>query len=910
MSAPPGLERKDASSDVNPTRYARARLAAFERLEGWAKYKRPNYCLYFCSAIYVIACVVVFGIGYAVLNEVETDAKANVAFTYITRTEGRPAPCGLPTPDAIHLLQAFDRYESSFGLPQLLEPSYSSWVKQIKSAMCAGDVYWTSDGNDGNVASDATEQREDHARELRTIAQLTRNWTLAPAIDPTTNTITDETVAWARANLTANACQDYVNDNREESFYSHRLRTAYGDLFTRVARAYVAAAPAFYQYQKLLEADSNDQGCLGDRNPFLDSVCENSDHIATVMGRAGTAAASEQLAGTVYGAFPTEFSEMVYALLGLAVVGHVDRTANNGNCFRNTMVDDDDASDAATLANNDARSFCASIYDDEGSFTDAPYSLLLPTDGYAKLDATMPTCVHGIAPPPPPHAPPFSREVPIKANGLRIKGAVIDVCANLLQYGLFEQGRLFGVPDILKPFVVDARVGPAAHVLAPPIYNGLFLDTVRRGGTAFYEPLRRLEAYLVYRLASVAIWGMLIGSVVGFFLTRAATPVAIGVMRVFKIKNKEGESPFLTRPSLDTSTFLASIFAVLAGYWTLYTDPAVQSHYPTTESCKDWIIGEDHSASGAYVTSWGKRRFSRYGEQQIGVVLFALAGLPLIYSAVATAIDPRIKFWRERKIPWVTRDNVTFWILFLGTIVSQAMLGWQATISGEAWELSAASSADTLPEITTLARDCRAAVMIAFWSGAAVGLARCRWTVVNLSFRIQVLWTVATLGLIWIQLLVYNTILFDEWQDAFKVPTADGGRLARIWVLVGSAIGQSLLILWNLKVLAESAPDAAKPAETQVAIKEGAQEVIQEKKEELQEQALLDSVSGVVSKTTALRYGFGVDRFRFQFSDAQLGAHAAAEETGYTTALPPAPLFQGRRQRGQPQYIPMLKFQH
>ena len=908
MAERPALGRQGAVADFNatptPSRYSRARAAAFERLEGWAEYKRPNYCLYFCSAIYVIACVVVFGIGYAVLNEVETDAKANVAFTYLTRDEGRPAPCGLPTPDAIHLLQAFDRYESSFGLPQLLEPSYGTWVKQIKSAVCAGDVYWTSVGNDGNVASDATEQREDHARELRTIAQLTRNWTLAPGIDPTTGAITDETVAWARANLTDNACQNYVNDNKEESFYSHRLRTAYGDLVTRVARAYVAAAPAFYRYQKLLEADPDAQGCLGDKNPFLDSVCVNSDHVSTVMGRAGTAAASAQLAGTVDAAFPTELSEMAYALFALAVVGHVDRTANSGNCFRNTMVDDDDASDAATLANNDAHSFCAAIYDGETGF---PASFNAKgIVGYGNLDATLPTCVHGVAPPSPPHAPPFVRAE--ESNAGNTAEAVVDVCANLLQYGLFEQGRLFGVPDILKPFVVDARVGPAAHVLAPPIYNGLFVETVRTGGTAYYEPIRRLEAYLVYRLASVAIWGMLIGSVVGFFLTRAATPVAIGAMRIFKIKNKEGESPFLTRPSLDTSTFLASIFAILTGYWTLYTDPAVQSHYPTTESCNDWIIGEDHSASGAYVTSWGKRRFSRYGEQQIGVVLFALAVLPLIYSAVATAIDPRIKFWRERKVPWVTRDNVTFWILFLGTIVSQAMLGWQATISGEAWKLTAAASGDTLPEITTLARDCRAAVMVAFWSGAAVGLARCRWTVVNLSFRIQVLWAAGTLGLIWIQLLVYNAILFDEWQDAFKVPTADGGRLARIWVLVGSAIGQSILILWNLRVLSQSAPDAAKPAETQVELKEEVVELVEEGKAASKAEALADSLFGSVSGAPAS--GFGVDRFRFQFSDAQLGVRPAPDETGYTTALPPAPRFQGRRQRGQPQYIPMLKFQH
>ena len=908
--------RAAASGNAVTGGFGEKRAQALRKLDAWAKYKAPNYFLAFWGALYIFGTIVVFAIGYSVLLEVSDDLTANVAYDYI-HPKFRPGPCGLPGTDALHLLQSFDLYERDFGMPQLIEPSYATWVKQVKSAVCAGDTSWQSDGADGTACendptANAQECLEDQAREVRAIAQLLKNWTINPGVDETTNLVTATTIAQADWELTENTCQTYVNDNGAESFYSHRLRMAYGDLKTRVARAYVAAAPSFYRYASRL-TENNNQGCLAANNPFLTDACANSDHVNVVLERAGTADASAQLAGVANAAFPTRFSEQVYALLALAVVSNYDRTINAGECFRNKLLED------AETNNDDAMSFCADVY------TGASFPAggnVNPMLGYAATETTLMSSYKcdwfAKQPPSPPNAPPFTRdEASTVAN---TNAGVLAVCANLLQYGLFDQGRLFGIPDIMKSFVIDARVGASSHVLAPPNYNSLYFNVVDNGGSAFYNPIRRLETYLAYRLASITIWGMVIGSAVGFFFARAAIPLLFQVLRIAGIKNKKGETPFFTRPTIDTPTFLASIIAILGGYWTLYTDPAIQSHYPTTGECADWLISEDHSSAGVYVTSWGKRRFGRYGEQQLGVVMFALAGFPLIYSTISIVVDPRIRFWRSKKIDWVAPGNVTFWVIFGCCVISQSMLAWEATQSGRDWRLTAESQGDTAPEVYTLTKDCKASVMIAFWSGAVAGAARCRWVVQNLDQMWQALWVGTCVTLVWIQVIQYLALLPDEWEDAFKVPTADSGRLARIWVLLGSCIVQTLLFLWNWRVLCITGLTSSASKFYRFLRQRRVKEQVIAESAQVERTdpylAVLGAADAEHEFAPVRPFSFDLmkkklappptgERFNFKFTDAQL---RVGDETGYTTALPPPALFDGRRRKDRVLYIPMLKF--
>lgn len=902
--------------------------AAFERLElltKWRSYKRPNVCLFFTNVIYVVSCLVVFGIGYSTVNEAATDANANVAFTYLTTNDVRPTPCGIPTTDALHLLQSFDRYEKESGMPQFVEPSYNRWVKEISGALCAGDMGWTSNGHDSIHPSalnglDAVETEENRARELRAIAQLLRNWTIAPTTPITDSTKNASVAKTKRSCLTNdgsrvdcsvvevaiqeledNICSLDDNNAGDESFYSHRLRMAYGDLKTRVARAYVASAPAFYRYNSLF-TDNQYLGCLGTRNPFQSTMCENSDHVGFVLSRAGVAEASMRLYGDTASLPLPEFPEMVYALLALSVLGHTDRTSNNGVCFKN---DDDGAPYESALA------FCEAIYDesefppDPDGSEDTPGSNEIeaasPMQGYADTEFKLRSdhhCDRNKYPPPPPSAPPFFRGVQNTYEPTTRYKAVTEVCASLMQYGLFDQGRLFGVPDVMESFVLDVRVGATSHVLAPPIYNAMFFEVIDKGGPAMYEPLLRLEVYLVYRMGSLTIWAMLISTAVGFFLLRSAMPIFIVLLGALGLRETGGKSATLILPPADVSTFMASITAILGGYWTLYTDPSIQAHYPISSSCDDWMFGEDHSSSGAYVTSWGKRRFSRYGEQQIGVVLFVIAVLPLLYS-IAGACDAKMKFrqiqqQREESMAGTAnmRDIMTFLIMFISAILKQITAAVQTGYSAGFWRDTIEAQADSTTEVDVFTRDCKMAVTIAFLTGAAVGIARQRWTVRKLEEEAKVAWALITVLTIWLQVFAYASILPDQWEGAFRVPSADRGRLTFITFLLASCFVETILIAVNLKEVFILPPPPKPPnaAKQQNSI------------DELENNTACSSWQTSDLSEQSIDLSKPIDRFEFSFTDAQL--QGGAEQACFTSQ--PNSWF--TRHSDGKKYLPMLTF--
>lgn len=924
------------------------------RLERWARYKAPNAILFCWGVGYVVACVIVLVIGYPMLLDAADDLKRNAAYTYDGAS--RASPCGLPGTDALPLLQAFNRHERGFLVTPLIEPSYNDWMEEVEAAICNNDYGWQSHGNDGEPCErgvsptpvappspsnplnepasppppippplppgpppipDGLECLEDRARELRAIAQLAQNWTLNPRRNALANHITDATIDAAEKELIDNVCQDYKNADGHLSFYSKRLRTAYGDLQTRVARAYVAAAPSFYRYRSLQTANSN-RGCLGEHNPFMtNGACDSSDHVNYVLQEAGTVEASARLAGVAGDALPP-FQQQVYALLALSVVSHIDRTLNNGECFRNQLLDDE-------LTNNDDTvAFCEHIYADAtfGSSGNAN-----PMVGYATVDADLSSAhrcsVVSSYPPAPPNAPPFLRDVTgtVDSTAEGTKAGVEAVCANLLQYGLFDQGRLFGIPDVLRPFTVDVRKDASSHFLAHPIYDYLYVRVVTGAGEnndLFHAPVTRLEAYMAYRLASMTIWGMLIASVVGFFLVRAAVPLFVQSLRLINIRNLRGNSVFLTRPPGDATTFIAAIVAGLAGYWTLFVDPAVQSNYPITTDCTDWLHGDVHSSSGAYVTSWGKRRFDRMGESRIGIALWAMVPLPFVYSSVAGLIDgTRIEYFKGKKPTWAPINPAFFYVVLGLTIVNLGLAAGETVQKGHDWyQATFDNSKELAQKIDTLADDCRLAVMIAFWSSALNGAVRSRWTVDNLQCQWKVLWFVFTLCLVWAPIPAYTELLDVEWQGALQSDSTDKGRQWRIILLLVCLIGQTIMVTIMFNVLRKSGPTEANDGFKERFAKVEA--VKTQIKAEAEKTSRFTRLRGYFksAKTESFASDDAVDlssqrllpdgrRFSFKFTDAQFGG-GVPDDTGHTIALPAAPLFPGRRHNDE--YLPMLKF--
>jgi len=921
-----------------------------EKLDRWARFKAPNVLLFCFSTVYVIACVLILVIGYPMLLDAADDLKTNAAYAY---SDGQKAnPCGLPGTDALPLLQAFNRYESGLLTTPLIEPNYVGWIEEVEAALCAADYKWQSQGNDGercdrgqdaspppppfpsNPLNEPTpppspgpppsvppiaatlECLEDQARELRAIAQLARNWTVTPKSDATTNLITQATIDQAAKELTDNVCQDYENADGHESFYSKRLSTAYGDLKTRVARAYVAAAPSFYRYAALQTANGN-KGCLGAHNPFqTNGACANSDHVNYVLQEAGSVASSARLAGVAGEPLPS-FQRQVYALLALAVLSNFDRTLNSGACFRNQLLEDE------IYNNENAQSFCTDIY---AGATFGTSGAANPMVGYATVDAGLAadhSCSWSPAPPSPPNAPPFVRDVfetGLTSTAEGTKAGVVAVCANLLQYGLFDQGRLFGIPDVLRPFAVDVRADASLHFIAHPIYQNLYINVVNGAGDGnevFHHPATRLEAYLAYRLAALTIWGMLIACVVGFFLVRAVVPMFFQAMRLIGLRNLRGDSIFLTRPKPDFTTFLASLVAFLAGYWTLFVDPAVQSSYPITADCSDWMHGDVHSSSGAYVTSWGKRRFERIGESRIGLALYAMVPLPFVYATVTILLDPRITFWRKQKVVWTPFNPAPFYIVFMLTIVNLLLTAGETVQKGHDWVKATEDDTNEVEKkVERLVNDCRLAVLIAFWSSAANGAVRSRWTVDNLGRNWKILWFAFTVLLVWVPVISYRDLLGTEWDKALANPSHDSGRQWRIAILLISLIVQTGMVIWMFVALYKNAPNedgtgwAASFAKVQAD-----KAVIKAQTDKKSRFDSLFSRFRAAKNTNASSVdAFDLSaqqllptasRFSFKFTDAQFGV---PDETGHTTALPAAPLFTGRRHKDDVQYLPMLKF--
>ena len=217
---------------------------------------------------------------------------------------------------------------------------------------------------------------------------------------------------------------------------------------------------------------------------------------------------------------------------------------------------------------------------------------------------------------------------------------VIGSCAATMQYGLYDQERLFGVPDVLQPFQHDNRPDASFHVLGKITAKRYFTDPLE-SVDAFARPTERLELYLAYRLAALTLWGSMMAAVTGFFMGRAGAPLATALLAlVFNLKTPGGEKVTIVQPqsrniAQDGLTILAALVALFVGFYTLFVDPSAQSYYPTSPKCTDFLPQDYvHSSGGAYVTSWGKRRFDRYSETQLGIAVIVASLIPALYLSL------------------------------------------------------------------------------------------------------------------------------------------------------------------------------------------------------------------------------------------------------------------------------------
>ena len=825
--------------------------SAYERLRKWALFRQPNYWYIFLNGLQILTCIVVLVYGFVCVQEARDDLKANVAFKLMDKpTVVTVNPCGYPAPDMLHLLRLQGVYENSLGMPQLIEPDYNDWNTRVQGGMCATDPYWTFVGNDKNT----DDENDEKAQLLHGLAAIMQNRRLEP---------TDATDADHLLDVEKMMLNDMCNTQANRS-YSKRLETAFGDPLTRIARAYLAAAPAFRAYRKSQLDATDSSSCLGNNDPFGygedgRSRCGNADYINTVLQRAGSIHNSARLAGIAENEqdghdgniwhSATQFVsgplEMLYALYALSVINHYDKTLNDGMCFNNKEAGN-------TLA------FCEDLYPDANDFNDyanhlPEYTTIQTNWGSNVLDvnyyregdyaisygSTSYSCLNpktsgiilesslAVTSPSPPAPPPFRSYRGAKAsefatqysgsNDVRtataVKNHVIGSCAATMQYGLYDQERLFGLPDVLQPFQHDNRPDASLHFLGKWLADEYFLGPLNKVD-AFMRPVERLELYLAYRLASLSLWGSLVAVITGYFIGRSGVPFGAAIIAVaLGTKNPRGRSSTIVQPESrsiyqDFFTIITSLVALFVAYYTIFVDPSAQSYYPATPVCDDFVPYKAvHSSGGAYVTSWGKRRFNRYSEAVIGIVLIAMVIVPLFYSATKVFVTTRTKLKKSKRTGTSIRDTgitFVFWGCALTIIGAQAA---NCINSGNRWLKEAINAPyDTTLQNDRLSRDCLAVVLVSFWNGLAFAVNRASWVIREFSSRIyHIAFFGGCMFTVSLSLISYLALLPDEFKDSSPLsvnPPADGHRYRAQWVILAAlgAYGVAVFIeFWSMQ---------------------------------------------------------------------------------------------------------------
>ena len=781
---------KSRVAAVGANAIAPARAAALKAKFGrWLTYRPPNIALLFTNVLYLGVTLAVLILGLVILGEHADDFKRNSFEHFVGKEE--PRPCGMPTPDGMKLLEGLGALGGGGWESVSLEPDYQSWMTTIDRGICSkvvpqvdiGDAAWTQYVDSAGAAVP-------DAHYLLALSFLMGD----NAIRPTAVEVDAGDLADKVAIFETRACLTDVDEDGLEPFYEQQQLDSYGDFRVRVGRAYMAAMPAFARYHvekadcAMAEGTSSpfDEFCI--HAGFVDRELQAAaQHGAMMLSASGVIESSDPDA-TPGGA---SLLAMIYRLLALSLAGYHDRVHNGGKCFKNDAKKT--AVDFCFDAMNGADPQPFTPPDEQ---THPGEKALASYSAQHDLITTVSTCRFATSPPPPSPAPLVYRmsEAELKRNigGTGPTDAGDDtspwerVCAATLRYGLVEQGRLFGLPDITEEFVVDNRVHRSLHFTAKFIYNGLYINPWKDYNDVLGDPKARLEAYMAYRLASTTIWGMIIANVCGFAFMRAAVPIAVFSLRLIKVKTNSNTEIVLMRPKADWPSYLTIGLAALMWYWLAFVDPATQSSYYVSTDCGDWHGLGVLAPNGAYVSTWGKRRFDRLGEYVIGILLLIVVAIFAFQQTIGRRFVSAPRRANNLTGATFTSRQIAYVVLpFAIGLGIEACFAVQAGITGGKWLQAAKANDQTNKLAGVLIKDCYMAVWSAVWTGAAIAFLRQKWTVSDLRKPIKLAWFGATTVCFFMPIVQYNLYLSGEIANAFKDGrgTSDKQR-NEVWWLV------------------------------------------------------------------------------------------------------------------------------
>jgi len=214
------------------------------------------------------------------------------------------------------------------------------------------------------------------------------------------------------------------------------------------------------------------------------------------------------------------------------------------------------------------------------------------------------------------------------------------------------------------------------------------------------------------------------------------------------------------------------------------------------------------------VSSWGKTRFDRNGEQDLGVLLFSFVAVWFLHHNVLKWLSPAASAKAEganagKKTTWQrfaakfrrTPEYTTsrFWAFFLMAALVMILFSTQAGLTGAEFLKAAKKREDTTLLADDLSKDAIVAVYSGFWIGGAVGSARQEWVIEVLTSRLLWAWGIGTVLLLWAPVILAGFMLRDEIGNAIdggngKLPGADERLVVWVAVLVSDGLATAAFV--------------------------------------------------------------------------------------------------------------------
>jgi len=251
------------------------------------------------------------------------------------------------------------------------------------------------------------------------------------------------------------------------------------------------------------------------------------------------------------------------------------------------------------------------------------------------------------SPKPPPSPPPPSPPVGSDVLDGEVRALVVDECARTMRWGLWDQSRLFGLPDVVRPFVSDPR-DPNGHNnrWAYDLWKKPWFEDVSTTANCRADPKFQHRTYMGFQLAMTGLWVTFAACAAGWFIgyTVPELYAQIGTKlfgifgRACALEENGYELTVYRRPVTQNPLMIfVSVMLLFTFIWIVFVSPNDPAFYATTADCRVYDSSEG-VFGGAYPTTARYKAVSIASYQASGWMVLAMLVWVWAYDLVVPSI--------------------------------------------------------------------------------------------------------------------------------------------------------------------------------------------------------------------------------------------------------------------------------